>query len=116
MGGGHESLTVAGLRGGSMNVLIVDDQRTSLTLVAKYVELMGGKPFPLSDPIAALAEALKTRFALAVVDYKMPVMDGISFVKVLRSFPNAANVPILMVSVDDTATVKRAAMAAGVSA
>lgn len=98
-----------------MNVLIVDDQRTSLTLLGKIVELMGGVPFKFADPVEALQASVSTPFDLALVDVNMPAMDGLSFVRLLRSLPECSSVPALMVTVDDSAWVRESAAEAGAS-
>jgi putative two-component system response regulator len=68
-----------------MNVMIVDDQRSSLVLLGKLVELSGGTPFAFLDPAEALRQAQSVVFDLALVDYRMPAMDGLSFIKMLRA-------------------------------
>ena len=71
-----------------MNVMIVDDQRSSLVLLGKLVELSGGTPFAFLDPAEALRQAQSVVFDLALVDYRMPAMDGLSFIKMLRALPD----------------------------
>jgi len=54
-------------------------------------------------------------FDLALVDVNMPAMDGISFVRLLRSLPETRRIPVLMVTVDDSSWVRMAATEAGAS-
>jgi len=98
-----------------MNVMIVDDQRSSLVLLGKLVELSGGTPFAFLDPAEALRQAQSLVFDLALVDYRMPAMDGLSFIKMLRALPDTCDIPVLMVTVEDTEEVSKAAVAAGAS-
>jgi putative two-component system response regulator len=97
-----------------MRVLVVDDDRTSLLIVKMFVGLLGGEAVAVSDPEQALEDAATTDFDLAVVDVHMPKMDGISFVERLRRL-KGAHMPIMMISVDDAETVRRAALRAGAS-
>jgi two-component system response regulator RpfG len=52
---------------------------------------------------------------LVLVDYMMPDMDGIEFVKRLRSLPGYEHVPIVMVTVHDDRKVRYAALDAGIT-
>ena len=67
-----------------MRVLVVDDERTSLLIMRMYVELLGGKAVTFTDPEAALVEAGRSNFDLAVLDVHMPKLDGIALVEHLR--------------------------------
>jgi two-component system response regulator RpfG len=52
---------------------------------------------------------------LVLVDYMMPEMDGIEFVKRLRALPGYEHVPIVMVTVHDDRKVRYAALDAGIT-
>src|SRR5437016_13784333 len=52
---------------------------------------------------------------LVLVDYMMPDMDGIEFVKRLRALPGYEHVPIVMVTVHDDRKVRYAALDAGIT-
>ena len=96
-----------------MRVLVVDDERTSLLIMRMFVELLGGEAVTFSDPEAALAEASRTTFDVAVLDVHMPKLDGIGLAECLRQF--APGIPIIMTSIDDGSAVRRAAFNAGAS-
>ena len=96
-----------------MRVLVVDDERTSLLIMRMYVELLGGKAVTFTDPEAALVEANRSNFDLAVLDVHMPKLDGIAFVEQLR--PVAPDLPVIMISIDDDGGVREAAFQVGAS-
>ena len=97
----------------AMRVLVFDDERTSLLIMRMYVELLGGKAVTFTDPEAALVEAGRSNFDLAVLDVHMPKLDGIAFVEHLR--PLAPDLPVIMISIDDDGGIREAAFQAGAS-
>ena len=96
------------------SVLIVDDNRTNLALMDMLVRKLPGCTTQLySDPVA-LAAALDTiEFDIAVFDFQMPGLDGISLTRRVRAVPRLADKPIVIVTVDHDSDVKQSALAAG---
>ena len=78
-----------------------------------FVELLGGEAETFSDPEAALAEASRTTFDVAVLDVHMPKLNGIELAERLRQ--SAPGLPIIITSIDDGSAVRRAAFEAGAS-
>lgn len=75
----------------SERILLVDDEPNILSALQRLLRhgLRGdGRPgYPIeifSDPLAALARARETSFALAISDYRMPRMSGVEFLTELR--------------------------------
>ena len=81
-------------------VMIVDDEEAILKALQRVLRLApcicGNKTFPLevhafSSPQAALDAARQDSYDLFISDYRMPVMDGIEFLKAAKSMqPDAA--------------------------
>jgi two-component system, chemotaxis family, chemotaxis protein CheY len=78
--------------------LIVDDSRAQRMLLGRLLADLGFESTGAGDGRAALA-ALESEgpFAVALVDWNMPVMDGLSFIRAVRE--NAANERLLLVMV-----------------
>jgi PleD family two-component response regulator len=99
-----------------MKVLIVDDQGSNLALIRMFVALVDGcEPLPYSDPDAALAAAAASDISLAIVDYKMPSMDGLSFIRKLRALPGKARTPVILATIVDEHHLIRAVLETGMT-
>jgi two-component system, response regulator RpfG len=98
-------------------VMVVDDQSTGRAILEQVVrsldERVGVEGF--ARPVDAIVWATRHLADLVLVDYMMPDMDGIEFVKRLRSLPGYTHVPIVMVTVHDDRKVRYAALDAGIT-
>lgn len=91
----------AGSTGRSMKVLIVDDTPLNLTLMQTLIgKLVDGEPVTFSDPRDAIEWCTTNQLDLLIVDYMMPIIDGIEFIKRFKAIPTHEDVPILMVTAD----------------
>ncbi len=80
-------------------VLLVDDNKTALSLLEKRLLSWGMKPAGTTSPFQALEWIERGDvFDLGVIDMLMPEMDGVSLAKALRSRPGAADLPLIMLS------------------
>jgi DNA-binding NtrC family response regulator len=66
------------------HILLVDDEERLLNSMAQRISLLGYVPVKASSGISALEIARKTRIDLAIVDLKMPDMDGLVTITKLR--------------------------------
>ncbi|MBF0417929.1 MAG: response regulator [Magnetococcales bacterium] len=101
-----------------MRVLIVDDSSVMRKIVARGLRQAG---FTITDILEAGNGqegmdllATDTNFKLILSDWNMPVMDGLNFVKSVRSgAPAIKNIPIVMVTTEGGESKVGAAMEAG---
>jgi putative two-component system response regulator len=94
--------------------LLVDDSRSVLGLLRHLIEANGTvQATACLDPLEALAIAREKEFDIVLVDYEMPKLDGISFIRELRSFPAYPDVPIVMVTSIQDEDVRIQALEAG---
>jgi response regulator RpfG family c-di-GMP phosphodiesterase len=96
-----------------MRVLIVDDSATNLVLLSQLVRSIECTPLTYADPVLALAEAPSLAVDLAIVDYKMPKLDGIELITRLRELAGLSDLPMVMITSSDQSTVRYAALEAG---
>jgi two-component system, response regulator RpfG len=98
-------------------VIIVDDQSTSRAILAQVIRGIDAslEVRAFNDPLEAIEWAPRRTADLVLVDYQMPKMDGIEFVKRLRRLPEYQHVPVVMVTVNDERKVRYSALDAGVS-
>jgi putative two-component system response regulator len=94
--------------------LLVDDSRSVLDFLKRLVEADGlVQATALLDPLQALMVARESDFDIVLVDYEMPKMDGITFIRELRSQPKFADIPMVMVTSIETDEVRMKALEAG---
>jgi putative two-component system response regulator len=95
-------------------VLIVDDAEVNLTLFEALVLRMHDcEPIKFADALAGLAWAQSNDIDLIIVDYMMPLLDGIEFITRLRATDGKTDVPILMITANDQKQVRYRALDAG---
>ncbi len=70
---------------GPITLLVVDDEVGFLEAIAQRLAMRGFDVTTASDGAQALAAARKKRFDLALLDLKMPGMDGEEVLQVLRA-------------------------------
>jgi len=75
--------------------LIVDDSRVIRKVSSKIAKSLGYVPVEAQDGEEALARCNKAMPALVLTDWNMPEMDGIEFVRKLRSIPTPSR-PVIV--------------------
>jgi two-component system chemotaxis response regulator CheY len=95
-------------------ILIVDDSTSIRQVVAFTLKQAGFAVVEGSNGKEGLAqlEAVQ-RVDLIVTDLNMPVMDGITFIKHVRSRPSSIGTPVLMLTTESQDSKKQEGKAAG---
>jgi putative two-component system response regulator len=94
--------------------LLVDDSRSVLNFLKRLIEADGNvQATTFTDPVQAMAAAAEHEYDIVLVDYEMPGMDGITFIRKLRSLPNFADIPMVMITSIETDEVRMKALEAG---
>jgi response regulator RpfG family c-di-GMP phosphodiesterase len=96
-----------------MTILIIDDQQPNVTLIEILVQRLGVNFVSFLDPVKALEWCKTHEPDLVMVDYMMPVMNGLDFMQAFRKLPGRAEIPILMVTADSERTVRYKALESG---
>ena len=94
-------------------ILAVDDSASMRQMVAFTLKAAGFDVAEAADGSIALDLARKEKFSLVLADVNMPVMDGISLVKNLRTLPDYKFTPLLMLTTEATPEKKQEGKAAG---
>ena len=86
-----------------MLALIVDDSRTMRLVLKKILNEVGFEVSEAGDGSEALIRLKELdRVDLMLVDWNMPVMDGLEFVRAVRQDNAYDEVPVMMVTTEDT--------------
>ena len=102
--------------GKGKRALVVDDDGVFVDQFTRILQRQGYEVSDAKDGMAALELCRVHQFDVAIIDIRMPRLNGISFIhNVRRMSPNALSKIIFVTSLDD-ATVRQDAMAAGGSA
>jgi two-component system chemotaxis response regulator CheY len=95
-----------------MKVLIVDDSRAMRAMLKSIMTDLGFEILEAGHGIEGLAQLeANPGIDLALVDWNMPQMDGLEFVKALRQDRRNAELKVMMVTAEnDMAKMARALM------
>lgn len=92
-------------------VVIVDDTEINLILFAALVKKLGDcEPHTFSDSMEGLQWAQSNLPDLVILDYMMPGLDGLEFIRLLRETPGRENMPILMITANDQKQIRYRAL------
>ena len=94
-------------------ILIVDDSETLRAILVFVLEEAGYKVLVGVDGIDAQKHLDNQPIDLIITDLHMPNLDGIGFIKVVRSHHFYANTPILFLTTDTLQNKKDEAREAG---
>lgn len=86
----------------NMSILIVDDVKSMRSIVRKMLKNLGmGKILHLAENgLEGLKILHSTRVDLAIVDWKMPIMDGPQLLEAIRKDKQLRDIPVLMVTAE----------------
>ena len=79
-------------------ILVVEDDRDIADLLVHYIGKAGWSGQVVATGSDALAAARATPFDCVVLDLMLPGMDGLQVLRALRSGPDTAAVPIIMLT------------------
>ena len=87
--------------GAAGTVLVIDDDAAARDLVARFLENEGLRVVGVADGAAGLKAAREHRPDVITLDVVMPGMDGWAVLTALKSDPELADVPVVMLSMLD---------------
>ncbi len=95
------------------NILAVDDSASMRQMVTFTLKGAGYEVTEAADGQEALNKAKSQQFDLVITDVNMPVMDGITFIRNLRTEANYRFTPMLMLTTESAGDKKAEGKAAG---
>ena len=83
-------------------ILTVDDSTSLRKTLAFTLARAGYQVTEAVDGKDGLAKAKSQRFGVVITDQNMPIMDGLTLIRELRSLPEYQRVPILMLTTESS--------------
>jgi CheY-like chemotaxis protein len=96
----------------SKDVLVVDDDRDLCDLIADVLEAEGYRTRKAANGLEALERIQESKPHLILLDLMMPVMSGWQVVEKLKSEPEWARIPLVIITADYEGERKREALGA----
>lgn len=81
-------------------ILSVDDSRTTRLLLARLFRPFLCEWFEAADGEEGLARALETRPDLIILDYNMPILDGLGMLHRMREIAELRRTPVMMLTAE----------------
>ena len=99
-------------------VLIVDDESTGRTILAKIIQQAEEDVVVESfdNALQALQWLDNNHPDLIITDYRMPEINGVELIKMIRDKPECQDIPIMMITVVSEKSVRYDALEAGATA
>jgi CheY-like chemotaxis protein len=95
-------------------ILIVDDSTTVRKFLTHTLKSKSYQCIEASDGFEAIEKLTQNpQIKLVIADLNMPNMDGIEFIGTVRSDPQYQDLPIIMLTTDNTPENKKLAFDAG---
>jgi two-component system, chemotaxis family, chemotaxis protein CheY len=98
-----------------MRALVVDDSKTMRHIVGSVVKQSGFETVEAAngeEALARLHDSVNSPVSLALVDWNMPIMDGLAFVRAARA-AGYADLPIIMITTEGSMEYLTRALEAG---
>ena len=96
-------------------IVILDDQVTNQSIFSRLAASIeeGTTVRSFGDPETALAWVVDNTPDLVITDYKMPGMDGAEFIRLFRTLPGAAEIPVIVITIYEERTFRLRALESG---
>jgi len=96
-----------------MKILVVDDDRTTRKLLSLYLKGNGFDVVTAENGLDAIEKLGSGSVNLVVTDLNMPYMDGIEFIRTMKTNPDTGHIPVLMITTEDDDEERQRAANAG---
>lgn len=99
-----------------VKVLLVEDTEDNRQMMKRLLEMSGYQVVEAINGEEAVKLASEQRPQIILMDLSLPLIDGLTATRRIRSLPGLNKVPIIAVSAHDTADFHSEALAAGCNA
>jgi CheY-like chemotaxis protein len=82
----------------AQTILIVDDEFSIAETLGELLAWEGYRILMAPNGQAALSELERAAPSLIVLDYMMPVMDGLELLKIIRARPALERIPVILMT------------------
>jgi diguanylate cyclase (GGDEF)-like protein len=82
-------------------ILVADDDPFELRLLSELCSTLGYDVVTAADGGSVLDTVARSRPALVLMEAKLPVMDGLQVLRILRADQDLAHLPVVLVTADD---------------
>ncbi|PJA32650.1 MAG: two-component system response regulator [Zetaproteobacteria bacterium CG_4_9_14_3_um_filter_53_7] len=97
-----------------MKVLIVDDNPTNVMLLKHMIQKLDGcEPICFTSSREGITWCEAGKPDLLLVDYMMPEIDGLEFIRRFRLIPHCVDIPVVMITAEEKKEVRYQALEAG---
>jgi two-component system chemotaxis response regulator CheY len=97
-----------------MQALVIDDSRALRMLISRILRDQGFEVYDAANGEEGLAQLrANPDVGLVLVDWNMPVMDGLQFIQEVRREPEWAGIRLMMVTTENESDQVQRAISAG---
>jgi len=97
-----------------LDIVAIDDSSVNLFLTSHLIRQFEDCILrEFNNPQKALTYCVEHIPDLVIVDFMMPEMDGIEFIRRFRALPGREDIPVLMVTANDQTEIRYRALEAG---
>ena len=100
----------------AVKVLLVEDTEDNRQMMRRLLEMSGYWVVEAINGVEAVKLASEEKPRIILMDLSLPLIDGLTATRRIRSLPGLSKVPIVAVSAHDTADFHSEALAAGCNA
>ena len=98
---------------GETTIMVVEDFEDNRFMMRRLLEMSGYRVVEAENGEEAVERAQSERPDLILMDISLPLLDGLSATRRIRSHTELSRVPVVAVSAHDTADFHAEALAAG---
>ncbi len=106
---------MAPVQPGPVQILVVDDDETQATMIARFLRKHGYEIFTAGSPPEAMPILQSRQIRLVITDLMMPHADGISFANQIHSIPRFKDLPVILVTAWHTDEIADKGMRKGIA-